>query len=121
MPGVTKHIYEHEINDILKMWKTQLKSILLVLPKHYTESDLISTPKYYYPHEWNSVEYKYSYYQQKDKFLKKRFGKTRFRMSKPEILIKKVQLFIKVLSPEYIKHYSDTFSEKIYLEKKESL
>lgn len=30
--GVTKHIYEHEIMDIISMWNTQLKSIQDILP-----------------------------------------------------------------------------------------
>ncbi len=33
MSGVTKHIYEHEIRDIISMWNIQLKFIQGLLPK----------------------------------------------------------------------------------------
>ena len=115
MSGVTKHIYEHEIRDILQMWQKQIKSLLPLLPQYYKESDIIALLKHYYPHEWNSVKYKYSYYQQKDKYLKKRFGKIRYGMKKPERLLQSVSLYKKVTSFEYKKHYSDSFSEEDFL------
>lgn len=121
MSGVTKHIYEHEIRDILQMWQKQIKSLLPLLPQYYKESDIIALLKHYYPHEWNSVKYKYSYYQQKDKYLKKRFGKIRYGMKKPERLLQSVSLYKKVTSFEYKKHYSDSFSEEDFLKAKEAL
>ena len=63
MPGVTKHIYDHDIRDILTMWNRQLKEISLILPQEYTKKDIISLMKKYYPHEWMSVVYKYNYYE----------------------------------------------------------
>lgn len=86
LPGVTKHIYDHEIRDILEMWNKQLKEISLILPQEYTEKDIISLMRKYYPHEWMSVIYKYNYYEIKDRYLKKRFGKKRYCMLKPEKL-----------------------------------
>ena len=61
LPGVTKHIYDHEIRDILEMWNKQLKEISMILPQEYTEKDIISLMRKYYPHEWMSVIYKYNY------------------------------------------------------------
>lgn len=90
MPGVTKHIYDHDIRDILTMWNRQLKEISLILPQEYTKKDIISLMKKYYPHEWMSVVYKYNYYEFKDRYLKKRFGKKRYNMPKPEKLIESV-------------------------------
>ena len=87
MSGVTKHIYEHEIRDIISMWNTQLKSIQRLLPKDYTENDIVSLLKHFYPHEWYSVEVKYWYYHKKDKYIKRRFGKTRYNMKSPEMLL----------------------------------
>lgn len=60
LPGVTKHIYDHEIRDILEMWNKQLKEISMILPQEYTEKDIISLMRKYYPHEWMSVIYKLS-------------------------------------------------------------
>ena len=87
MSGVTKHIYEHEIRDIISMWNIQLKSIQGLLPKDYTDNDVVDMLKYFYPHEWYSVEIKYWYYNKKDRYLKKRFGKARYSMKKPEKLL----------------------------------
>lgn len=112
MPGVTKHIFDHEIRDILTMWNNQIKSIQLVLPRYYIGANIVSCLKHYYPHEWTSVESKYSYYQEKDKFLKKHFGKTRFHMKKPEILLLSVSTYKKLLLPKYQKVYSDNYSEQ---------
>ena len=38
MSGVTKHIYEHEIRDIISMWNKQLKSIQDILPQNCNKS-----------------------------------------------------------------------------------
>ena len=70
MAGVSKHIFEHDIRDILCMLDTQLKCISKVLPKEYSHEDILNSLKLYYPHEWFSVEMKYLYYTQKDKYLK---------------------------------------------------
>jgi hypothetical protein len=112
MPGVTKHIYDHEIRDIMTMWNNQIKSIQLVLSKYYTEVDIVFALKHYYPHEWNSVEFKYSYYQTKDKYLNNHFGKIRYCMKKPEILLLEVSMYKKIVLHEYLKTYSDNYTEK---------
>ena len=41
MPGVTKHIFDHEIRDILSMWTYEIKTIQPLLPKKYTKEDII--------------------------------------------------------------------------------
>ena len=80
MPGVTKHIFDSDIREILSMWNNQLKEIYPTLPRDYSKADIIKALKLYYPHEWNSVQAKYNYYSQKDKFLKKKIGKERYDM-----------------------------------------
>ena len=40
MSGVTKHIYDHEIRDIISMWNMQLKSIQELLPKGYKNEEV---------------------------------------------------------------------------------
>lgn len=98
MSGVTKHIFEHELDDILSMWNTEIKSVTPLLPRKYTKADIIALLKHYYPHEWQSVESKYKYYCTKDKYLKRRFGKSRYNMSEPELLIQRVSAFKKIFS-----------------------
>lgn len=65
MLGVTKHIYDHDIRNVISMWNTQLQSIQELLPKNYTENDIVSMLKYFYPHEWSSVAIKYWYYKKR--------------------------------------------------------
>ena len=112
MSGVTKHIFEHELNDILLMWNTEIKSVAPLLPRKYTKADIIALLKYYYPHEWQSVESKYKYYRTKDKYLKRRFGKSRYNMSEPELLIQRVSAFKKIFSESYKCAHWNAYSEK---------
>lgn len=69
MSGVTKHIFNQEVRDILSMWDCEIKTIEPLLPKEYSSGDIITLLKEFYPHEWHSVEIKYVYYQTKE-FLK---------------------------------------------------
>lgn len=106
MSGVTKHIFDHEVRDILSMWSKQIKSIQPLLPKEYSAEEIVELIKQFYPHEWNSVEIKYNYYRVKDNHIKKHFGKIRYGMPKPEILLRKVALYNKILSLEYKRYWS---------------
>ena len=87
MPGVTKHIFNHEICDILSMFNCEIKTIEPLLPKEYSSGDIIALLKEFYPHEWHSVEIKYVYYQTKDRYIKRKFGKNRYNMKAPEVLL----------------------------------
>jgi len=121
MSGVTKHIYEHEIRDIISMWNMQLNSIQELLPKDYADNDVIDMLKYFYPHEWHSVEIKYWYYCKKDKYLKNRFGKARYNMKKPERLIYSSSKYREILSVERRKEYAANYSEEAVSELKQKL
>ena len=113
MPGVTKHIYDREIFDINVMWNKQLKEIEKILPYTYNETDIINLLKTYYPHEWKSVEYKKQYYDKKDKYLIKRFGKARYKMPLAEEIIQKNGKFQYLLSDKTKKNYCNSFNENI--------
>lgn len=112
MSGVTKHIFEHELDDILLMWNAEIKSVTSLLPRKYTKVDIIALLKYYYPHEWQSVESKYIYYCTKDKYLKRHLGKSRYNMSKPELLIQRVPAFKKIFSENYKCAHWNAYSER---------
>lgn len=112
MSGVTKHIFEHEIRDVISMWSKQLKEIKNILPQSYTEEDIIDMLKEFYPHEWNSVEIKYWYYEKKDRNIKKRFGKKRYNMKRPEQLLRSVAEYKKIMSVQYQNDYADNYSEE---------
>lgn len=112
MPGVTKRIYEHELMDILIMWNNQLKTIERLLPQFYTNEDVISLLKHFYPHEWNSVQAKYEYYATKDKHIKRRTGKTRYNMPSPEKLINRSQVFKRIKSSKKKSEYSKLYNQE---------
>lgn len=116
MPGVTKHIYDHEMSDIITMWSNQLQAVQPLLPKEYDDTTVIALLKKYFPHEWKSVEIKYSYYKIKDEHIKRHRGKARYKMPKPEILLRRVAMYNKILSPEYKNNWSANYS----IEKQES-
>ena len=110
MSGVTKHIYNAEICDILNMWNTQLKTISKTLPREYTHADIVESLKHYYPHEWFSVEIKNQYYKQKDKYLKHICGKTRYNMLTAENLLMKASQYKTLISTQFRQKYSQIFS-----------
>ena len=114
MPGVTKHIFDHTIRDIISMWNRELQTIKPLLPQVYTEADIINLLRQYYPHEWASVESKYIYYSKKDKFLMKHLRKTRYNMPQPEVLLKSVSAFKKLLSIKYQEFHYRNYSEVIH-------
>lgn len=121
MSGVTKHIYEHEIRNIISMWNTQLKFIQDILPKNYDESDVVNLLKQYYPHEWFSVEVKYWYYNKKDKNLKNRFGRTRYNMKEPTKLLYSSNKYREIMSLKRKQEYYDNFFEEEVNELKQKL
>lgn len=112
MPGVTKHIFDHEIRDIISMWNCQIKTIKPLLPKEYTSAEIIELLKKFYPHEWHSVEIKYAYYQNKDCYIKKMFGKNRYNMKKPEVLLLSTFQCKEILSNEYQHKHHDNYAEE---------
>lgn len=121
VPGVTKHIYNHEISDIYKMWNKQLESIKEILPQYYSDEDIILQLKHFYPHEWYSVQAKFEYYTIKDKHLKRILGKTRYNMKKPEDLIRLCQGFKKLLLPDVKKEHSHNYNQSKSVQKYQQL
>lgn len=111
MSGVTKKIYERDIIEICKMWNKQLKTIERILPQYYSKEDIIALLKQFYPHEWNSVQFKYEYYTIKDKHLKRIKGRTRYNMEMPEKLIEQSQVFKRISSSISKKAYSHRFNQ----------
>ena len=121
MSGVTKHIYDREIIDINVMWNNQLKKIEKVLPCTYNEDDIIKLLKKYYSHEWKSVQYKKQYYDKKDQYLIKRFGKARYKMPSVEVLIRNNGKFKYLLSDKTKRNYSSSFDENVWKNNKDIL
>lgn len=121
MSGVTKHIYNRDIMDINVMWNNQLKKIGKVLPCTYSEDDIIKLLKKYYPHEWKSVEYKKQYYDKKDQYLIKRFGKARYKMPSAEEMIRNNGKFKYLLSDRIKRNYTSSFDENVWKNNKNIL
>ena len=110
MPGVTKHISDHEIRDIISMWSQQIKAIRPILPYEYGKEEIIALLKEFYPHEWQSVEYKHLYYKKKDEHIKKHTGRTRHNVPSASKLLDRVPLFQKILTDEYRLRWHTNFS-----------
>ena len=110
MPGVTKRISDHVIRDIISMWSQQIKTILPILPYEYGKEEIIALLKEFYPHEWQSVEYKHLYYKKKDEHIKKHTGRTRHNMPSASKLLDRVPLFQKILTDEYRLRWHTDFS-----------
>ena len=110
MPGVTKRISDHEIRDIISMWSQQIKTIQPILPYEYGKEEVIALLKEFYPHEWQSVEYKHLYYKKKDEHIKKHTGRTRHNMPLASKLLDRVPLFQKILTDEYRLRWHTIFS-----------
>lgn len=121
MPGVTKHIFNHEICDILSMFNCEIKTIEPLLPKEYSSDDIIALLKEFYPHEWHSVEVKYVYYQTKDRYIKRKFGKNRYNMKAPEVLLMDASRCKKILSKEYQRIHCDNYTEESQVLARENL
>lgn len=114
MSGVTRHIYERDIYDINVMWNKQLKQIERILPCQYNKNDIIQLLKKYYPHEWKSVEYKKNYYDKKDRFLVKRFGKARYKMPYAEKLLQNNMKFKYLLLKQTKRNHCNNFDENVW-------
>lgn len=121
MSGFTKYIYDNDIREIIKMWSSELKSIQELLPRLYTKSDVISLLKKYYPHEYNSVVFKYNYYKIKDKFLLKHKKKTRFNMPFPDRLLERVDQYKLLMSNDYKNKHASLYDEKIVKQKADAI
>ena len=121
MSGVTKHIYDHEIHDIVTMWNEQLKTIACVLPQEYEDGDIISLLKTYYPHEWTSVEMKYTYYTIKDKHILKRKGRARYNMKEPHKLLLKCYMYRCLISSIHKERHKQNFSPENLLSEQKKL
>lgn len=111
MSGVTKKIYERDIIEICKMWNKQLKTIERILPQYYSKEDIIALLKYFYPHEWDSVQAKYEYYTTKDKYLKRIKCKSRYNMEIPEKILEQSQVFRRISSQRSKNEYSSNYNQ----------
>ena len=121
MPGVTKRIYNREIQDILHMWNLQLKLVYAILPKNYSFPDIANALKEYFPHEWDSVEIKHIYYTRKDECLQKRFHKARYNMPPAEKLLTRASQYKIIMDPAFRKKHDDDYSEDRIIEEKNNL
>ena len=121
MPGVTKHIFNHEIYDILSMFNYEIKTVEPLLPKEYSSGDIIALLREFYPHEWHSVEIKYVYYQTKDCYIKRKFVKNRYNMKAPDVLLMDASQCKEILSKEYQRIHFDNYTEESRVLARENL
>lgn len=121
MSGVTKHIFEHDIRDILTMWNKEIKTTQSLLPRRYSLEDIINLLKKFYPYEWRSVGFKYKYYHIKDRHIKKKFGKPRYNMKRPEKLLLDVPSCKQALSDKGMQDHFNKYAEEDRIQKQKEL
>lgn len=92
------------------MWSRQIETIKPILPYEYGKEEIIALLKEFYPHEWQSVEYKYLYYKKKDEYIKKHTGRTRHNMPSASKLLDRVPLFQKIITDRYRSSWHIDFS-----------
>lgn len=113
MSGVTKHIFDSEIRNILSMWNEQLKTIQPLLSKQYTHEEIVCLLEKFYPYEWQFVCDRYKYYSIKDNHLKRRNKKIRYKMQRPEVLLKKTPKYKSIFSKKALDLHYEKYSEDI--------
>lgn len=104
MPGFVKRKYVGEQIRLAKSLNRPLSIIADILKPGYTGDDLLNAFREYYPFEWNMICEMWKTYSEKDKFLKKVKGKTRYNMQKPE------KYFFSLMKVKYL--LSNGFREK---------
>lgn len=92
------------------MWSRQIETIKPILPYEYGKEEIIALLKEFYPHEWQSVEYKYLYYKKKDEYIKKHTGRTRHNMPSASKLLDRVPLFQEIITDRYRSSWHIDFS-----------
>lgn len=112
MGGVTKHIFDRNIYDIKKMWREELIAISSILPAKYDEDKITELLEKYYPHEQQYVKDLYDYYTKKDRSIESWFGKKRYNMQQPKVILASLPLYKKLLSFTYQEQYNSKFDAR---------
>lgn len=121
MPGKAKRKYNSELMEFNKKLKRPIYFISEVLPKDYTNEDILTYFKKFYPAEWKTICQRYETYQQKDEFLVKQGKKRRYKHLSPRRYFYSLAVVKKLVSDSYRKNYNQNFDQEIRNKKLEDL
>lgn len=121
MPGKTKRKYEGELVRFAKRLRRPLELVVETLKPGYTGNDLLQAFKDYYPFEWEEICERWKIYSEKDKFLKQKKGKTRYKPSKPEEYFFSLMKVKYLLSKGFREKHKQNYNEQLRVSKTKAL
>lgn len=121
MPGKAKRKYEGELIRFAKRLRRPLEFVVETLKPGYTGNDFLQAFKDYYPFEWEEICERWKVYSEKDKFLKKKRGKTRYNPLKPEEYFFSLMKVKYLLSKGFREKHKQNYNEQLRMEKAKAL
>lgn len=111
MSGYTKHIFMKDLRKINSDLTRFVKSIIPLLPYSYNFDTINLLLKRFYPYELFIINEKYEYYCSKERYLQAVGKKSRFKMATPSNLIRKLPIYKKISTSEYIQQHQKNYDE----------
>lgn len=121
MSGEAKRKYNAELVNFNKKLKRPIYLISEVLPKNYTNEDVLKYFKKFYPFEWKIICQRYETYKAKDEFLVKQGKKRRYKHLPPKKYFYSLDIVKNLLSDKHKKYYNDNFIQEVRNKKLEEL
>ena len=85
--GGTARQFSKMYLDYKRKFKKPIESIAPLIPKDFSDNDLVELFKRLYPHMWEDLENQYAYWHEKNDFLLKHGKKSRYNFRKPHDFI----------------------------------
>lgn len=121
MSGYTKHVFMENLRKINNDLTMFIKNITQLLPYDYNFATINLLLKKFYPYELFIINEKYKYYYYKERHLQAVGKKSRFKMPTPSNLIRKLPIYKKITTSEYIQQHKKTMMKLRKKKKKISL
>ena len=104
-----------------KQLKRTLELVVDTLKPGYTGNDLLQAFKEFYPFEWNEIYERWKVYSEKDRFLKKNKGRTRYNPLKPEDYFFSLPKVKYILSQGFREKHKNNYNEEVRAKKERDL
>lgn len=111
MPGIARRKYDGETMRIYKKLKRPLYLVAEILPCEYDGKLLLSFFIELYPLEWKEIVERCRLFQEKDKFLKSKGKKVRYKSPSPEAFFYSIPVVRNILSQNYKQKHKDSYNE----------
>lgn len=111
MSGYTKHVFMEDLRKINNDLTMFIKNITPLLPYDYNFATINLLLKKFYPYELFIINEKCKYYYYKERHLQAVGKKSRFKMPTPSNLIRKLPIYKKITTSEYIQQHKKNYDE----------